>query len=62
MKYLLMDKEAGWLLSANGKVVEFDEAAKCLDYMKKAGLEDRFMIVVEGIDEKKNKEYRKYLG
>ena len=61
MKYVIMNKEEGWLYSENGKVVEFDDAYECVRYFKKNELDEEFMIVVENIDKDKNVEFKKYL-
>lgn len=61
MKYLIRNKEEGWLYSVKGKVKEFDDGYKCVRYLKRNKLDKEFEIVVEGIDKEKNSECLKYL-
>lgn len=61
MKYIIRNKEEGWLYCVKGKVKEFDDGYKCVKYLKRNKLEDKFEIAVDGIDEEKNKEFLKYL-
>lgn len=61
MKYLFMN-DLDELYCVRGKVKEFDDAYKCSKYYDRNKLRSKgYKIIVEGIDEEKNKEFLKYL-